>query len=157
MGKNNETFTLERALGFLVNRPAYLMSENISKRFKKVGYILTARDFGILYHLKKNDGIPQIKVAELMMRDKTTITRRLDTLVEKGLVERRMDTQDRRRFCIHLTAFGIQAYSNLAPIVENFQVELLAGVSDEEKNISLKVLQQITEKLSNNIENRSES
>jgi len=149
MQTDKQDFELERALGFHVNRSAYLMSETIAKRFKSAGYALTAQDFGILSHLKKNDGMHQIQVAELMMRDKTTITRRLDGLVKKGLLERRMDVQDRRKFCVHLTSFGIQAYAVLAPMVQNFQAELLADVSDNDKSITIKVLEQVIEKLTN--------
>ena len=48
----------------------------------------------------------QVEIAALMMRDKTTITRRIDGLVKKQLVERNPDPDDRRYFRIGLTVAG---------------------------------------------------
>ena len=147
MDESTQNFELESAFGFFVNRAAYVMSEEASNRFKLYGYNLTTQDFGILFRLQKQDGLSQIQIAELMMRDKTTITRRLDGLVNKGLIERRVDSQDRRKFCIHLTALGVEAVVDLSVIVDGFQKELLADVPDEEKAITIKVLKQVTEKI----------
>jgi len=142
-----ENFELERAIGFFINRAAYVMSEEAGSRFRALGYNLTTQDFGILFRLNKQDGLSQMQIADLMMRDKTTITRRLDGLVKKGLVERRMDENDRRKFCIHLTAMGIEAVKQLSEVVDGFQREVLSEISAEEKAMTIKVLQQITNKI----------
>ena len=151
MDVSSENFELERAIGFYVNRAAYVMSEEAASRFRALGYNLTTQDFGILFRLNKQGGLSQMQIAELMMRDKTTITRRLDGLVKKGLIERKMDDNDRRKFCIYLTTLGIEAVKRLSMVVDDFQQEVLANVSAEERANTIKVLQQIT----NNIKAQS--
>ncbi|MDQ6996678.1 MAG: MarR family transcriptional regulator [Mariprofundus sp.] len=58
------------------------------------------------------------------IRDKTTITRRIDALVKKQLVERNLDPKDRRYYSVALTAVGEQALVVLVPLVRDFQQEL---------------------------------
>jgi MarR family transcriptional regulator for hemolysin len=145
MSSGQESFELERAIGFYVNRAAYVMSEEVAKRFEMHGHKITAQDFGILFRLWKQDGLSQIQIATLMMRDKTTITRRLDGLAQKGLIERRPDENDRRCFRIHLTQGGFEATEALMQVVDGFQKEVLAEIPDEHKEIAISTLKKITE------------
>ncbi len=138
---------LDRAIGFHVNRVAYLMAEEVSRRFSALGYALTAQDFGILFRVFKQDGLTQMQIAKLMMRDKTTITRRLDGLVKKGFIARRMHEADRRHFCIHLTDYGRENIQSLMRVVGDFQNEVLADVPEADKQTTINTLQKITAKL----------
>ncbi|TLS67041.1 MarR family transcriptional regulator [Mariprofundus erugo] len=140
-------FQLEQAIGMQVNRTAFLMTEEIARRFADYGYPLSAQDFGILFRLLKKGAVTQVEIAALMMRDKTTITRRIDGLVKKGLVERNPCPQDRRCFRIGLTEAGRQALSVMIPLVRDFQQEVLCDVPDEEKAATMKTLKHIAEKL----------
>lgn len=144
---DNETeqvdLQLEQAIGFNLNRAAFVMREEIARRFSEAGYPLTAQDFGILYRLNRQDGLTQTVIAALMMRDKTTITRRLDTLVRKGFIERRPDQQDRRRFCIHLTDTGRHAVPALSELVAAFQQEVLNGISEADRRATFNTLKNI--------------
>ena len=147
MTELNLDFQLEQALGFNVNRSAFLMTEEIAKRFLTNGYQFSAQDFGILLRLLKQETMKQSEIASLMMRDKTTITRRIDGLVKKGFVERKTDANDRRKILLQLTEGGHKALAVTIPIVRDFQVEVLSGISDDEKAITVKTLAQISEKI----------
>ena len=140
-------FQMEQAIGLNVNRAAFLMTEEIAKRFASHGYPLSAQDFGILFRLHKQGPRTQVEIAALMMRDKTTITRRIDGLVKKQLVERMPDPDDRRYFRVTLTVQGHRALEVLIPLVRDFQQEVLSDIPDEEKAITIRTLQQISEKL----------
>jgi len=139
------SFELERAIGFFVNRTAYVMSEEVARRFQEQGYKLSAQDFGILFRLWKQDGLTQVQMAALMMRDKTTITRRLDGLVKKGLIERRVDENDRRLFRIHLKDEGKRATEKLMGVVDAFQGEVLSEVPAEDRAATVRTLKKIIE------------
>lgn len=147
MNEAIKDFQLEQAIGLNVNRTAFLMTEEIARRFNKHGYPLVAQDFGILYRLSKQGAMTQVEIASLMMRDKTTITRRLDGLVKKQLVERSPDPDDRRYFRVGLTDEGNQALEVLIPLVRDFQQEVLSDIPDEEKAITIKTLKHISDKL----------
>jgi len=86
----------------------------------------------------------QVEIATLLMRDKTTITRRIDNLVKKKYVQRSSNPKDRRVFLIELMPMAYQALEELVPLIANFQEEVLLPVSDENKAITIKTLQQIS-------------
>jgi len=140
-------FQLEQAIGLNVNRTAFLMTEEISRRFAANGYPLSAQDFGILFRLMKQGAMTQVEIAQLLMRDKTTITRRIDGLVKKGFVERAPDPADRRCFRVGLTTEGELALEVMIPLVRDFQQEVLSDIPDEEKAITIRTLKSISERL----------
>ena len=140
-------FQLEQAIGLNVNRTAFLMTDEIARRFAANGYPLAAQDFGILFRLMKQGAMTQVEIAALTMRDKTTITRRIDGLVKKGLVERNPCPDDRRCFRVGLTETGHQALAVMIPLVRDFQQEVLSDIPDEEKAITIKTLKKISERL----------
>jgi len=142
-----QAFQLEQAIGMQVNRTAFLMTEEIARRFSAHGLPLSAQDFGILFRLLRQGAMTQVEIAALMMRDKTTITRRIDGLVKKGLVERKPDARDRRCFRINLTGDGERALEVMIPLVSDFQQQLLSDIPAEEKAITIKTLKHISEKL----------
>jgi len=140
-------FQLEQAIGLNVNRTAFLMTEEIARRFSANGYPLAAQDFGILFRLMKQGPMTQVEITQLLMRDKTTITRRIDGLVKKGLVERNPCPDDRRCFRVGLTDAGHQALTVIIPLVRDFQLEVLSEIPDAEKAITIKTLKHISDKL----------
>ncbi|MDQ6974443.1 MAG: MarR family transcriptional regulator [Mariprofundaceae bacterium] len=142
-------FKLDEAIGFYINRTAFLMTEEITTRIKELGYEISTQDFAILFRLLKKGSMTQVEIAKLLMRDKTTITRRIDGLVKKKYVQRTLSPDDRRFFLVELTETGRQALQVLIPLVSNFQQEVLSTVSDEEKALTIKTLQQISNLLIN--------
>ncbi len=77
-------FELNQAIGMHVKRTAFFMSEEITSRLSRHrhGYAVSAQDFGILFRPLKGS-MTQVEIAALLMRDKTTITRRIDGLAKK--------------------------------------------------------------------------
>ncbi len=147
MSETNNDFQLDQAIGMHVNRTAFLMTEEIARRFNDQGYAVTAQDFGILYRVSKQGPMTQVEIAALMMRDKTTITRRIDGLVKKGLVARTPDPDDRRYYRIGLTAAGEAALTVLIPLVSDFQYELLRDIPDADKKTTINTLKHISNQL----------
>ncbi len=149
MSEPIKDFELEQAIGLNVNRTAFLMTEEIARRFSSNGYQLSAQDFGILFRLLKQGAMTQVEIGTLMMRDKTTITRRVDGLVKKQLVERNPDPDDRRYYRIALTAAGNRALEAMIPLVRDFQQEVFSDIPDEEKATTIQTLKCISDRLIN--------
>ncbi len=147
MPRMGNGFQLEQAIGFQVNRVAFLMSEEIARRFAAAGLPLTAQDFGILYRLNNAEETTQKDLAAAMLRDKTTITRRIDGLVRKGLVERRQHPNDRRCAIVSLTDAGHAALATMIPLVRDFQQEAARDLSREERETLACALQKISQRL----------
>jgi len=147
MNENIPDFQLEQAIGMHVNRTAFLMTEEIARRFANSDCPLSAQDFGILFRLSKQGAMTQMQIAALMMRDKTTITRRIDGLVKKNLVERAPDPDDRRCLRITLTVDGKRMLAVLIPLVRDFQQEVLSDIPDAHKAITINTLKHISDRL----------
>jgi len=140
---NLNTFQLEQAFGFHVNRVSYLMTEEIEKRFAQAGLPIVAQDFAILFRLFSSGTLSQADIVHLMMRDKTTVTRRLDGLVKKGLIARSPNAEDRRRFDIHLTKEGKAILDTAFPLARDFQKELVQDIPQQDKEITIQVLKKV--------------
>lgn len=134
---------LDRAVGFFINRCSHMMAEVGARLFEEAGYRVTAQDFAILFRLWKQDGLTQVQLSHLMLRDKTTITRRIDGLVKKGLVERRCDPKGRRLFRIHLTDVGEGAVCSMVAQIDAFYGEVLSGVPDADREATIRTLKTI--------------
>lgn len=143
MNENIDKFVLKKMMGFYVNRTAFLMSDGIAKRFSQNVAELTAQDFGILNFLYKNDGQTHTVISQEMLRDKTTITRRVDLLVKKGFLFREVDLQDRRIVRVYLTDKAKEIKTNLVSNIVDFHKEVLNDIPKEDLDITIKTLEKI--------------
>ena len=67
---------------------------------------LTQRQFAVLQIIAETPGVSQIDIANLLSMDRPTTMAIVNRLQDRGLLERRASTEDRRRQALHLTAEG---------------------------------------------------
>src|SRR5258706_14767384 len=83
-----------RTFGFLLKDVTRLYVQRFEQRARRFG--VTLPQCKALGYLSKNEGISQIRLAELAETDPMTLVRILDRMEADGLVERRPDPSDRR-------------------------------------------------------------
>ncbi|EPO4995211.1 MarR family winged helix-turn-helix transcriptional regulator [Vibrio fluvialis] len=94
-----------------------------------------------LLHLDEfGDGISQKDLAASVGMEGSTLVRLLDTLEQKGQIERQVDSHDRRAKRIYLTDAGREQVSALRAELLQIETEMLADVSDEQIDVMLEVL-----------------
>lgn len=71
---------------------------------------------------------------------KNTVSALLRGLEDQGLIERRLDQEDRRSFTIHLTALGRSQIRNNAPQHIEYLNQLCAGLQPNESRMLLELL-----------------
>lgn|SRR5262245_2801068 len=71
------------------------------------------------------------KLAQIFGVSRPTITRMVDGLAKKGLVERRQDADDRRLAIISLTVQGRALHEATEAAAERFLADILAHLSEE--------------------------
>jgi len=76
---------------------------------------LTSGQFGVLESIYHLGPMYQGQLGEKLLQSKGNISTVVSNLVERGLVERRRDEEDRRYVKIHLTAEGEALISDLFP------------------------------------------
>lgn len=110
---------------------------------------ITAEQWHVLLKLSKQNNINQKVLSQIVNKDQPTLTRMLDILERKSLVERHASKEDRRSFCIHITEKGLALTEKLIPYIEDIFKQILNGISKEDLNIYLDVLAQIDKNISN--------
>ncbi|MDP2659988.1 MAG: MarR family transcriptional regulator [Dehalococcoidia bacterium] len=107
------------------------------------GYELTASQAYALLALEELGETAMNHLASEMRLHATTMTRMVDSLVEKGLAERRQDPEDRRMVRVGLTADGREMIERM----QSCKRQLLAGafgdLSDQERDTVLKALRRL--------------
>ena len=112
---------------------------------------LTAEQWQVLLTLSKQNKINQKILSQAVNKDQPTLTRMLDILERKALVERHLSKEDRRSFSVHITEKGLDLTEKLTPYIEDIFKKILNGISEKDLKTYLDVLT----KIDNNITNLS--
>lgn len=129
--------------GFVVERTAKCIKQAFQKELSAREMDVTADQWVILQTLDEQDGLSQIQLGEKTYKDAPTITRIIDLLCKKNLVERKANIDDRRRFDIFLTKEGKAKIKKVLPLVKGLRVEAYDGLSQKELNQLVKTLNKI--------------
>jgi MarR family transcriptional regulator for hemolysin len=105
--------------------------------------------WGALYWLgQAGDGVSQAALAEMAGVEPPTLVRVIDQLEAQGLVQRRTSPTDRRVNLLHLTPAAKPVVAEIEAEAERLRVELLEGLSYEQYQTALVVIQKLRERLS---------
>lgn len=100
----------------------------------------------ILLFLNEHPDLSQKEIAELVFKDNASMTRMINTMVQKKHLKRSMHTQDRRRYKIEITYKGKDVLKTLPPIIHHNRNTALKGITKNE----LKQLEIILNKIKTN-------
>ena len=89
----------------------------------------TAADFDVPL---TEDGCSQREIAENCHLDVTTLSRTLDRLAEKGLLERRINPQSRRECQIFLTEEGRETAAEVCSCFRETEKKMCSGLTEKE-------------------------
>jgi MarR family transcriptional regulator, transcriptional regulator for hemolysin len=133
-------------LGFLIHDAARLMR----KRFETLGaaHGLSAAQWRLMVRLVKEEGQTQARLAELLEIEPISVSRLLDRMEESGWVERRQDAGDRRVRMIFPTEKSRKTFQAVKGVAGEVFEQAMAGLSPEERLITIHGLATIVENLS---------
>jgi DNA-binding MarR family transcriptional regulator len=128
------------------------MPGHLARRFQQIavavflaevedaGFDLTPVQYAALATINANPGLDQVTLAGLIAYDRTTITGVIDRLVQKGLIDRRASSRDRRARELEITDEGRKTLRAITPAVEAAQRIMLRGLTDKEANDLMRLL-----------------
>ncbi|MBV8685442.1 MAG: MarR family transcriptional regulator [Alphaproteobacteria bacterium] len=122
---------MDTNFAFDVNETARALRRAFEHRAADHG--VTRAQWRVLSHLKRQDGLRQVELADRLDVEPITLCRMIDRLEEAGLVERRPDEADRRAWRIRLTPKSGPIIEDLRQIAEEFLEDALAGVTEVEQ------------------------
>jgi MarR family transcriptional regulator, transcriptional regulator for hemolysin len=133
-------------LGFVVNDVARLIRKLFEQMAKGSG--LTRAQWQVLAYLRRNDGIRQGALAEILELEPISLSRVVDKLEAAGFVERRPDEKDRRSKRLHLKPGAHPVLEDMMRIAAACRGEALQGIADRDVAELMQTLQKMRANLS---------
>ena len=138
---------LTRSLGFLLGDVSRLVRLRFDQRARDLD--LTRAQWRVLAQLRRREGINQRALADILDIENITLTRHVDRLELKELVERRPDPNDRRARTLHLKDKAKSVLGELRTLSEQTREEALTGISQEQTEQLIDTLLKIKGNMSN--------
>lgn len=137
----------DESIGRLTNITNKNLLHFLNKNLER--FNITTEQWTVLFNLSNQNKISQKSLAKISNKDQPTLTRILDILERKNLIERHHSKEDRRSFVLHITENGLILKENILPFIEDLFRDILKGVSPEDLNIYICVLLQINKNIDN--------
>jgi DNA-binding MarR family transcriptional regulator len=106
----------ENYIGYVITDVARLMRTVFERRVRAAG--LTRAQWMVITRVRRQPGLSQSEVADLLEIEKASAGRLIDRMEAKGWLQRRDDASDRRINRLHLTAAAERLHAAIWPIAE---------------------------------------
>lgn len=121
---------VENAIGFWIHRVYQASRNEMFRAFRTQGEEITPEQWAILIRLWERDGRAQTELSDATFRDAPTMSRIIDSMEKRELIERRDDPDDGRVRLVYLTRQGRNLEKRLVPIAEKIVKRMLDGIDD---------------------------
>jgi DNA-binding MarR family transcriptional regulator len=139
----------DKKVGYYLERTSRMVKLTFLQAFKNAGYDLTTEQWVVIDILLDNNGLTQNEIAGRLYKNPPTISRILDLLAKKGIVERVAAQDDRRSFEIHLTSEGKTIGEKCKEIALELRSKSWEHLSDEEYATFQRIINQVFQNFEN--------
>ena len=131
----------EATLGIL--RTADVLRRFVSRVLEP--YDVTAQQYNVLRILRGagTDGLPTLTIGERMLEDSPGVTRLIDRLAAKGLVDRARSTEDRRQVLCRITSAGLDLLARIDEPMNGKDDDALKMLTVDEQKQLIRLLDRI--------------
>lgn len=136
------------SIGFLINDTARLFRRMFDGNIRDLG--MTSLQWRTVARLKRDPGMRQGELADLLEVEPITLSRMIDRLAESGMVCRKPDPNDRRAWNLYLTAKAEPLMAQLQREADAVQELALTGLNDTDRA----VLGELVERMRLNLSRR---
>ncbi len=146
--------TPDNSFAYTLHDVTCLFRKHFDRR--AIRFDLTRAQWRALKSIRRREGLSQTELAEFLEMEPIAVGRVIDRLAAAGFVERRADPNDRRRWCLHLTAKAHDVTDDMEVLASELRHESLAGVTQADFEAFERVLTKIRANLAA-IESSNES
>lgn len=139
--------SVESVILFQIDKTSKISKLYSQREFDRLGMGVTVEQWILLKIIEENDGLTQKELANKSLRDPASITRTLDLLNKKGLVERRPVEDNRRQYSVCLKKEGKGFIEKYMPIVGQHRAKSIDGITAQELETLAQLLQKIQENM----------
>jgi len=134
-------------LGMLIGQVHRLSTKKFVQNSHNSGLDISMDQWIVLGPIWENEGISHKEISEYCLKDKTSVTRIIDTLEKKNLVVRVPDQLDHRVKRVVLSNKGKELFLQAIPIMELTRDELRNGITEQD----IESLRSVLTKIYNNL------
>ena len=140
-----ETCDHDKSFGLLVSDIGRLLRRLFDGRIREQTGLSSAQ-WAVLLQLKREDGQTQIKLAEHVEIEQSSLVRHLDNLEQMNLIRRVPSTTDRRQNHIYLSPASEDVFDKVADVVIPLRDRLLADINPQDLETTLACLRLVKTK-----------
>ncbi len=134
-----------KRIGFLLERTTRIAKLSFTKAFKNLGVDITPEQWIVIDTVNKNGTMSQKSIGQLSFKNAPTISRIIDNLVKKGLVDRTGEEGDRRKTSISITPVGAELIGQCQAEIDRLRNLSWEGLSDADYDEFTRILDKIFE------------
>jgi DNA-binding MarR family transcriptional regulator len=136
-----DSYTTRKSVGYLVKRAHGMNLDALEPELARHG--LTFTQYAILMSVRDGIALNPKDICIQLRHDSGALTRVLDQLESRGLVERHRSAEDRRAIELHLTAAGEDALRVVVPLVVDRLNQALRHFTRTETDELLRLLDKL--------------
>ncbi|RXJ84059.1 MarR family winged helix-turn-helix transcriptional regulator [Arcobacter sp. CECT 8985] len=132
---------LNNSIGFKINQTANKINQDLNNLLKKYNIGLEQRL--TLEIIKEDKNITQSKITSILKKDKTTISRALNSLEKKGFIKKEENKDDKRVKFINITSKAYEVLEKTDLLVKEFRNNLANKLEDKDIDTLFKILNKL--------------
>jgi DNA-binding MarR family transcriptional regulator len=144
------TYRAQSSVGYLIKRSHSLMLDVLEPVLEAQGF--TFVQYQIMAWLRDGIAVNPKDLCTQFRHNSGALTRVIDQLAERGLLERSRRDRDRRKVELELTAAGREVFESLVPLVVEKLNLALADFSSEELQELMRLLLKLNVTLQSTVE-----
>ena len=137
------SYELEKSLGFKINQTANKLNNKYNQLLQI--FDIAPEQRATLEIIKYETDVNQTKIAQILGKDKTTISRTLNTLEKKGFIFK--SQINKRTNLIELSSKGEEILEKSSFLVKEFRKNLASNLNENEINQLFSLLEKVVSHL----------
>lgn len=138
---------INQRIGLKLSQVGMLSKVFAMQSFVNSGCKITPEQFTVLNVLKDSDGLYQRQISSITLKDRANITRIINILLDKGYVEKVVDTTKRKIHKIYITEKGKQIADEVMPEIIKIWETTSKDIDEDEMNSFILTLEKIKSNL----------
>jgi len=143
----NDKLKSDINLGMLIGQVHRLSTKKFVQNSHNSGLDISMDQWIVLGPIWENEGLSHKEISEYCLKDKTSVTKIIDTLEKKNLVVRFSDQLDHRVKRVVLSNKGKELFLQAIPIMELTRDQLREGITEQD----IESLRSVLTKIYNNL------
>lgn len=139
--------SLDENIIFQIGETSRLFHKRVTTIFSERRFNVTVEQFGVLALLWYKEGVKQQDIADGLKRNKTTITRIVENMINRNLIVKVPDQLDKRNKLIYLTQKGKALQKKMVESSGLVYYQTISNITSKDIDKCLVILKQMMKNL----------